>query len=176
MKGEVNFFLRSSSLNDICLYLNQKKAWIHRRKVLDSLCSRSCIVPFRSEKYTTIQVYSITEQNDNRPNFINFLDQWKRGRKTGLLLSKEKRNKWKWFSPKIWGAHTHTYTMLQKQRRNLWFFSVNTTLPPQLQKFSQFSPKSCLGAPCGWWQKDIVWFYLCALLGNRDSFYLITSF
>ncbi len=46
MKGEDNFFLRSSSLNDICLYLKQKKAWIHCRKVLDSLCSRSCIVPF----------------------------------------------------------------------------------------------------------------------------------
>ena len=25
MKGEDNFFLRSSSLNDICLYLKQKK-------------------------------------------------------------------------------------------------------------------------------------------------------
>ena len=35
-----------SSLNDISLYLKQKKAWIHHRKVLDSLCSRSCIVPF----------------------------------------------------------------------------------------------------------------------------------
>ena len=46
MKGEDNFFLRISSLNDICLYSKQKKAWIHRRKVLDSLCFRSCIVPF----------------------------------------------------------------------------------------------------------------------------------
>ncbi len=26
MKGEDNFFLRSSSLNDICLYLKPKKA------------------------------------------------------------------------------------------------------------------------------------------------------
>ena len=47
MKGETIFFLHSSSLNVICLYLKKKKkAWIHFRKVLDSLCSRSCIVPF----------------------------------------------------------------------------------------------------------------------------------
>ncbi len=46
MKGENNFFLRISSLNDTFLYLKQKKAWIHRKKVLNSLCSRSCIVPF----------------------------------------------------------------------------------------------------------------------------------
>ncbi len=46
MKGKDNFSFCSSSLNDISLYLKQKKAWIHRRKVLDSLRSRSCIVPF----------------------------------------------------------------------------------------------------------------------------------
>ena len=46
MKGETVFFLRSSSLNVIRLYLKQKKAWIHRRKVLNSSCSCSCIVPF----------------------------------------------------------------------------------------------------------------------------------
>ena len=50
MKGEDNFFFRGSSLNDICLYLKQKYDWIHHRKVLNSLCSLSCIVPFH---YTT---------------------------------------------------------------------------------------------------------------------------
>ncbi len=34
MKDEDNFFLCSSSLNDIRLQLKQKKGWIHRRKVL----------------------------------------------------------------------------------------------------------------------------------------------
>ncbi len=46
MKGKNNFSSRGSSLNDISLYLKPKKARIHHRKVLDSLCSRSCIVPF----------------------------------------------------------------------------------------------------------------------------------
>ncbi len=48
-KVRITFLFCGSSLNDISLYLKQKKAWIHRRKVLDSLCSRSCIVPFRRE-------------------------------------------------------------------------------------------------------------------------------
>ena len=54
MKGEDNFFLRGSSLNDICPYLKGKKAWINCRKVLDSLCSCSCscIVPFDLESFT----------------------------------------------------------------------------------------------------------------------------
>ncbi len=46
MKGEVNFSYRGSSLNDISLYSKQKKVWIHRRKVLNGLCSLTCIVPF----------------------------------------------------------------------------------------------------------------------------------
>ncbi len=46
MKGKDIFSFCGSSLNEISLYLKYKKAWIHRRKVLDSLCSRSCIVPF----------------------------------------------------------------------------------------------------------------------------------
>ncbi len=46
MKGKDNFSFCGSSLNDNSLYLEGKKAWIHRRKVLNSLCSRSCIVPF----------------------------------------------------------------------------------------------------------------------------------
>ncbi len=44
-----NFSFLGSSLNDISLYWKQKKAWIHSRKVLDSLCSRSFIVPFREK-------------------------------------------------------------------------------------------------------------------------------
>ncbi len=50
MKGGTLFFLRSFSLNVICLYLEQKKAWIHCRNVLNSLCSCSCIVPFYAIK------------------------------------------------------------------------------------------------------------------------------
>ena len=49
MKGTDNFSFCGSSLNDINLYLKQKNAWIHRRKMLDSLCSCSCIVPFGHE-------------------------------------------------------------------------------------------------------------------------------
>ena len=55
MRGEDNFFLRSSSLNDICLYLNVKKMFgftTGRR-------SLSCIVPFRIRQglyYTNISV------------------------------------------------------------------------------------------------------------------------
>ena len=44
MKGKDNFSFCGSSLNNISLYLKQKKAWIHGRKVLDSLCSRSCMM------------------------------------------------------------------------------------------------------------------------------------
>ena len=46
MKGKDNFSFCGSSLNDISLYLKQKKAWIHRRKELNTSCSCSCIVPF----------------------------------------------------------------------------------------------------------------------------------
>ncbi len=49
MKGKDNFSFCVFSLNDINQYLKQKKAWIHRRKVLNSLCSRSCIVPFSNK-------------------------------------------------------------------------------------------------------------------------------
>ncbi len=42
MKDKDNFFLRSSSLNDFCIYLKQKIAQFHRMKVLHYLCTRSC--------------------------------------------------------------------------------------------------------------------------------------
>ena len=53
MKGETIFFIHSFSLNVICLYLKQNKAWIHRRKVLNSnsSCSCLCIVPFHITSY-----------------------------------------------------------------------------------------------------------------------------
>ena len=70
MKGEDTFFLRSSSLNDTCLYLNFKKALLHRCKVLDSLCSRSCIVPFLlrcwnkcNHKYLSFFIKQIQQNN-----------------------------------------------------------------------------------------------------------------
>ena len=47
MKIKDNFSFCGSSFKDISLYLKQKKALIHHRKVLNSLCSRSCIVPFK---------------------------------------------------------------------------------------------------------------------------------
>ena len=46
MKGKDSFSFCGSSLNDISLYLKQEEAWIHHRKVLNSLCSHSCIVPY----------------------------------------------------------------------------------------------------------------------------------
>ncbi len=49
----------SSSLNDISLYLKQKKAWILRRKVLDSLCSRSSVVPFKPSHWQNIKCNKI---------------------------------------------------------------------------------------------------------------------
>ncbi len=57
MKGEVNFSFRGSSLNDINLYLKQKKAWIHRRKVLNCLCSLSYIVPFNMISHAKVHLF-----------------------------------------------------------------------------------------------------------------------
>ena len=56
MKGEDNFFLRSSSLKWHLPILKAKKAWIHRRKVLDSLCSLSFIFPFASDMPENIKI------------------------------------------------------------------------------------------------------------------------
>ena len=56
MKGKDNFSLCGSPLNDISLYLKQKKAWIHRRKVLNSSCSCSCIVPFEDTLYNVFHL------------------------------------------------------------------------------------------------------------------------
>ena len=64
MKGKDNFSFCGSSLNDISLYLKQKEAWIHRRKVLDSLCSRSCIVPFGVYFINTIAFLLGTETQE----------------------------------------------------------------------------------------------------------------
>ncbi len=50
-----NFSFSGSSINDISLYhyLNQKKAWIHRRKVLASLSSESLPNVSASKLFTT---------------------------------------------------------------------------------------------------------------------------
>ena len=80
MIGEDNFSFYCSSLNEISLYLKQKKAWIHRWKVLDSLCSRSCIDPFKAyynfttksvailDTVTSIDEYGFIKTRDGTPN------------------------------------------------------------------------------------------------------------
>ncbi len=59
MKGKDNFSFCGSSLNDISLGIfKAKKVWIRLRKVLDSLCSRSCIVP-----YSFVNFFSGKQEN-----------------------------------------------------------------------------------------------------------------
>ncbi len=54
MKGEDNFSLLGSSLDDICLYIKQKMFGFAAWKVLSCLCSCSCIVPFNFIILTSI--------------------------------------------------------------------------------------------------------------------------
>ena len=66
MKGKDNFSFCGSSLNDIGLYLKQKKAWIHHRKVLGSLVSFICIILL----YTCIEDLNLSTHFQP---FIDFL-------------------------------------------------------------------------------------------------------
>ena len=80
-KFKDNFSFCSFSLNDISLYFKQKKNCIHRRKVLDSLCSRSCIVPFELVKKDVYICNEVKKEGANssgspRPKIKSDLDEF----------------------------------------------------------------------------------------------------
>ncbi len=81
MNGEDNFFRRSSSLNDICLYLKQINAWIHCWKVLKFLCSCSFIVPFYKDyifyRFPNLLTFTYTTMHcvKYEPEFHKYYDK-----------------------------------------------------------------------------------------------------